>query len=73
MHYSFTVQATGSSTVIEFSYRDDPGYLSLDDVSVTGSISAQSVPEPSSAVLACLSTLMIVAMPLRSRRLRNAR
>ncbi len=68
---SFTVQATSSSTVIEFSYRDDPGYLSLDDVSVTGlSIATQSVPEPSSAVLACLGTLMIVAVPLR-RRLRQ--
>jgi flagellin len=73
VEYSFTVQATGSSTVIEFSYRDDPGYLSLDDVSVTGSISAQSVPEPSSAVLACIGTLMIVAVPLRSRWLRKAR
>ena len=32
VQYSFTVQATGSSTVIQFGYRDDPGYLSMDDV-----------------------------------------
>jgi hypothetical protein len=70
---SFTVQATGSSTVIQFSYRDDPGYLSLDSVSVTAAISALSVPEPSSAVLACLGTLMMVAVPLRSGRLRKTR
>jgi hypothetical protein len=73
LEYSFTVQATSSSTVIQFSYRDDPGYLSLDDVSVTSSISTLSVPEPSSAVLACLGTLMIVAVPLRSSRRRKAR
>jgi hypothetical protein len=73
VEYSFTVQATSSSTVIEFNYRDDPGYLSLDDVSVTASISTQSVPEPSSAVLACLGTLMIVAVPLRSRLRKRAR
>jgi hypothetical protein len=73
VEYSFTVQATGSSTLIEFSYRDDPGYLSLDDVSVTQSISTLSVPEPSSAVLACLGTLMIVAVPFRSGRRKTAR
>ncbi len=73
VEYSFTVQATSSSTVIEFNYRDDPGFISLDDVSVTGLISPQAVPEPASAVLACLGTLMIVAVPLRSRLRKKAR
>jgi PKD repeat protein len=30
----FTVRATGPSTVVQFAFRDDPGYLGLDDVSV---------------------------------------
>jgi hypothetical protein len=37
---TFTATATGSSTQLEFSFRDDPGYLLLDDVVVT------AVPSP---------------------------
>ncbi len=32
----FTVTATGSSTVLQFGFRDDPSYLGLDDISVVG-------------------------------------
>jgi hypothetical protein len=66
VQYSFTEEATSSSTMIQFSYRDDPGFLSLDDVSVTASISTQAVPEPSSVVLACVAGLTILAGSFRS-------
>jgi hypothetical protein len=32
--FSFTELGTGSSTTLQFSFRNDPGYLGLDDVSV---------------------------------------
>ncbi len=32
--FSFTRVAPGSSTVLQFAFRDDPGFLGLDDVSV---------------------------------------
>ena len=38
----FTVSATGSNTVLEFGFRNDPGYFGLDDISVS-EISAPSV------------------------------
>ena len=44
-----TVTGTGTDT-LTFSFRDDPGYMALDNVSVTEN-SGQSVPEPSSLLL----------------------
>jgi Putative Ig domain len=35
--YSFTETATSTSTPIQFGFQDDPGYLHLDDVSVSSS------------------------------------
>lgn len=49
--YSFSFQATGTSTDLKFGFRNDPGFLHLDDVSVT------PVPEPA---LAWLGVPMIV-------------
>lgn len=40
--YSFLVLATGPSSVLSFSFRDDPGFLLLDSVSVVEG----AVPEP---------------------------
>lgn len=34
VNYSFTEVATGTSTVLQFGFRNDPGYVGLDDVSV---------------------------------------
>jgi uncharacterized protein YhjY with autotransporter beta-barrel domain len=34
MGYSYVVTATGASTLLSIGLRDDPGYLSLDDISV---------------------------------------
>jgi hypothetical protein len=42
--YSFDVTATGTDT-LRFAFRDDPGYLALDGISVT------EIPEPGSALL----------------------
>jgi hypothetical protein len=43
--YNFLVAATGSSTKLSFSFRHDPAYFVLDNVSVT------PVPEPASLLL----------------------
>jgi PEP-CTERM motif-containing protein len=45
--FSFDEVGTGSDT-ISFSFRDDPAYIALDNISVTPS---QVVPEPSSLLL----------------------
>jgi hypothetical protein len=47
--YSFNPVATASTTILEFGFRNDPGYLALDDVSVTGPV--PTVPEPMSLFL----------------------
>ncbi len=48
--YTYTETGTGSDT-ISFSFRDDPGYMALDNVSVTEQTSSSSTPEPSSLIL----------------------
>lgn len=72
VQYSFTLQATSNATVIQFGYRDDPGYLSLDDVSVTAVLNGLAVPEPSSVILAGIGGITIAACSLRSRRQQSA-
>jgi hypothetical protein len=48
--YSFDGLATSALTVLAFSFRDDTGFYSLDDISVaTGP--ASSVPEPATSLL----------------------
>ena len=44
--YTYNVMATGSSTVLTFGSRDDPGYLHLDTISVT-----PAIPEPATLAL----------------------
>lgn len=48
--FSFTETGTGHDT-ITFSFRDDPAYIALDNVSVTQSGGGGTVPEPSSFLL----------------------
>jgi PEP-CTERM motif/Carbohydrate binding domain len=43
--FTFSVVATGAVTPLQFSYRHDPSFWSLDDVSV------QAVPEPATMLL----------------------
>jgi hypothetical protein len=60
---SFTVAATASLTLLQFGFRDDNGFLNLDDVSVS------AVPEPGSLPLLCLGALGVLAFTrLRPRR-----
>jgi hypothetical protein len=40
VQHTFDVVATGTSTVVQFAGRNDPGFLQLDDVSVTGAFTA---------------------------------
>jgi hypothetical protein len=56
---SFILTATGSSTLLQFGFRDDNGFLNLDDVSVN------SVPEPESLTLLCLGASVILAARLK--------
>ncbi len=51
--FSYSVIGTGSDT-ISFISRDDPGFLSLDDISVAPSV----VPEPSSLFMVGIAGLM---------------
>jgi hypothetical protein len=61
---SFTVTATGSSTFLQFGFRDDNGFLNLDDVSVS------AAPEPGSLPLLCLGAVGVLAFTrLRKRSL----
>ena len=48
--YSFTETGTGNDT-ISFSFRDDPAFLALDNVSVAAQSGTSTVPEPSSLLL----------------------
>jgi len=59
-HYVYTFVGTGDDT-LTFNFRDDPGYLALDNVSVTG------VPEPAAWAFLLLGVGAIGAA-LRGRR-----
>jgi hypothetical protein len=48
--FSFTATGTGNDN-ISFSFRDDPGYIALDNVSVVAQSGTGTVPEPSSLLL----------------------
>jgi flagellin len=47
-HYTFNFTASGTSTDLAFTFRQDPSFWFLDDVSVTGSTGA---PEPATIAL----------------------
>ena len=59
--YSFTLTATGASTVLQFSGRENPAWYLLDNVSVTGA--RRSYPEPSSLTLLGIGALGSRATP----------
>jgi hypothetical protein len=64
--FTYTVTGTGSDT-LSFSFRDDPAYMALDNVSVTEN-SGQSVPEPSSWLLMGSGVLGLGGMVRRKLR-----
>jgi hypothetical protein len=49
--YSFTVVATGTSTVLEFTGRQDPATLYLTDISVTSGTGTPTTPAPTTSLL----------------------
>jgi hypothetical protein len=54
-YFSFTAYAGANQTSLVFGFRDDVGYFSFDDVSVSGA--AVIAPEPSSRTLMMLAAL----------------
>ncbi len=64
--YFFSFVATGTSTDLKFGFRDDPGSLHLDDVSVT------ATPEPGSLYLLALPLALAVFTGLAKRLKRTA-
>jgi hypothetical protein len=75
--HAFVVKATSATTTLTFFERNDPGYLSLDDVTVsTGSVDGgppPKAPEPSSFVLVGVGTLGLAGFAgIRLRRKASA-
>jgi hypothetical protein len=66
--YTFQVTASGALTKLSFMERNDPGYLSLDDVSVTPVVDN---PEPGGLTLLALGGLGIVGYAGAKRALRR--
>jgi hypothetical protein len=66
--FSFNVTGTGSDT-IAFSFRDDPAYIVLDNISVSSSSSA--TPEPGTLPLVLTGSLAMAAVIRRKLRARR--
>jgi hypothetical protein len=65
--YTFLVSATSSSTTLTFLERNDNGFLSLDDVSVTPAAPPASVPAPASILLSLIGLATIGVRQVASR------
>ena len=63
-NFNFVRTATGSSTPLVFSFRDDSGFLFFDAVSVN----AAAVPEPGTMALVGIGVIGILGTSYRKRR-----
>jgi hypothetical protein len=62
IRYSFNRVATSTATSLIFSFRDDPGFLRIDDIAV-------QAPEPATITLIGLGMVaLLVHKPRRDRR-----
>ncbi len=66
--YSFVLPATGSSTVLNFSFRQDPAFWDIDDISVTA---ITAVPEPGSMALLGTGLFFVAVRAQRARKSPN--
>ena len=64
--YSATITATSASSPFLITYVDQPSYVLVDDVSVTGPTSA--VPEPAEATLLLSGLALVGALAARARK-----
>jgi PEP-CTERM motif len=69
VNYDFQAVASGTSTVLEFDFRQDPSFIRLDDVSVN---LVRSVPEPGSALMLGLGATVLGAWGRRRHMARKA-
>ena len=70
-YYPYTFTATGSSTLLQFTYNNQPGYFDLDNVSVNGTPGVSvggAVPEPATWALMLVGFGMVGA-GMRQRKL----
>lgn len=63
-HFSFLETATGPTTTLQFTFRDDPGFLNLDDVRV-------EAPEP--LTLSLFGAGLVGAAAMRRRKKASSR
>ncbi len=69
--FTFQVTATGATSTLTFYERNDPGYLSLDDVAVLGpaaGLGGGTAPEPSSLLLLGIGALGMAGFKRMRRR-----
>lgn len=63
--------ATGATTTLAFGFRNDPGFLHLDDISVNAASVPNPTPEPATLLLLGTTAVGIGLVRRRQRRLRQ--
>jgi hypothetical protein len=67
--YQFTVTATSSSTLLQFGFRNNPGFFFLDSASLSaGAVISSVAPEPSTLTLLAVGFAVLGGQAWRRRR-----